>query len=316
MKRFASVSVGKTIECVNTLFLDEGWDMLSCTVTKSMILYGRKNKMREATVTEPISIFYCYARKDKILRNEIEKRLTSLKRLGQVISWYDREILPGTDWKREIHRHLDASDIVLLLISPNFIQSDYCYSVEMHRALMQQKAGATSVIPIILRPCNWKELPMSTLQALPEDGRPITTWRNRDEAFQNVVAGIEEVVKRCIAQRSELASKDHSFQNHQKLQVAIEVDGTITAICPLKRQYILIGRVPSADIVINHHSISRSSARIFWERGAWKIMSTTGRGLYYYGELLKPEEIFILVPGDTIWLGPEVRLHVQEEQHD
>src|SRR2546421_10098008 len=288
-----------------------------CSYT-AMSFYGRKNKMREATGTEPVSIFYCYARKDKRLRDELEKRLAALKRLGKVISWHDREILPGTDWKHEIHRHLDTSDIVLLLISPNFIQSDYCYSVEMHRAIERQKAGATSVIPIILRPCNWKELPMSTLQALPEDGRPITTWRNRDEAFQSVVARLEEVVKRCIARRSELASEDHSFLNHQKLQVALEVDGTIIAIYPLKTPNILLGRDPSANIPIPHLSISRSIARIIWYRGAWRIMDTgSPGGLYYYGERLKRQEILILVPGDTIWLASEaVKLHVEEKEHE
>ena len=182
--------------------------------------------------------------------------------------------------------------------------SDYCYSVEMHRALERQKAGATSVIPIILRPCNWRELPMSTLQALPEDGRPITMWRNRDEAFQNVVAGIQEVVKRCIAQRLEPMNADHSFQNHQKLQVSVEVDGVIIATYPLEKETMLVGRDPSADIYVPHPMISRFIARIFWQSGAWKIMDARAQfGLYYYGKRLYPQETLVLMPGDVIWLA-------------
>ncbi len=273
--------------------------------------------MSDETTTKAIKIFYCYARKDKGLRDELERHLASLKRSEQVISWYDQEILPGMEWKREIHRHLDTSDIVLLLISPNFIQSDYCYSVEMRRALERHKAGATSVIPIILRPCSWKEIPIRALQALPEDGKPITKWRNRDEAFQNVVAGIQEVVKRCFAQRSESVNADYSFQNHQKLQVSVEVNGVVIATYPLEKETMLVGRDRVADIYVPHAAISRFIARIFWERGMWKIMDAGAmNGLYYHGKRLNRQELLVLVPGDVIWLATEEAvLRVQEEPH-
>ncbi len=146
-----------------------------------------------------------------MLRDELESHLATLRRSKQlqIITWYDREILPGTEWKREIDTHLDASDIILLLISSDFIESDYCYGVEMHRALERHRAEVTPVIPVILRPCNWKELPISILQVLPEDGKPITRWRNRDEAFQNVVAGIGKVVNRSIAQKAQETNGEH-----------------------------------------------------------------------------------------------------------
>jgi hypothetical protein len=144
--------------------------------------------------TRPIKIFYCYARKDKELRDELETHLEFLRRSGQITAWYDREIQPGTEWKREIDAHLDSADIVLLLISPNFMRSDYCYGVEMHRALERQRAGEARVIPIILRPVAWERTPLSELQALPTDGKPVTSWRSRDEAFRDVAKGIYEVV--------------------------------------------------------------------------------------------------------------------------
>jgi hypothetical protein len=144
--------------------------------------------------TKTVKIFYCYARKDKVLRDELEKHLIALERSDQVITWHDRKILPGAEWKHEISNQLDTSDIILLLMSPNFIQSDYCYGIEMQRALERHRAGAVHVIPIILRPCDWKAMPLHALQALPEDGKPISKWRNRDDAFQDVVKGIRQVI--------------------------------------------------------------------------------------------------------------------------
>src|SRR5947207_2671872 len=132
-----------------------------------------------------IKIFYCYARKDKRLRDELERHLGVLKRSEQVTTWYDREIQPGMDWKREIDKHLNTSDIVLLLVSPDFVRSDYCYGIEMRQALERYQAGRVSVIPIILRPVDWRGTPIGTLQVLPAEGKPITTWRHRDEAFQD-----------------------------------------------------------------------------------------------------------------------------------
>lgn len=142
-----------------------------------------------------MKVFYCYARKDKALRDELEKHLEPLRRSGQITVWYDREIQPGMEWKREIDKHLNASDIFLLLISPNFMRSDYCYGVEMRRALERHETGEARVVPIILRPVDWKSTPVGELQVLPAEGKPIITWRRRDEAFQDVAKGIGNLVR-------------------------------------------------------------------------------------------------------------------------
>jgi hypothetical protein len=149
-----------------------------------------------------IKLFYCYARKDRGLRDELEKHLEPLKRLGQITTWYDREIEPGREWKREIDYHLNTADLVLLLISPNFLRSDYCYGVEMQRALEKHEAGKARVIPVILRPVDWQGTPLSKLQVLPTEGKPISTWRNRDEAFREVAQGIRMVVETLLPQRT------------------------------------------------------------------------------------------------------------------
>jgi hypothetical protein len=158
-------------------------------------------------LTRPIEIFYCYARRDKELREYLAGHLEPLKRSGQIIAWYDREILPGVEWKREIDKHLNSSDIILLLISPNFMRSDYCYSVEMQRALERHAIGEACVIPIILRPVGWKETPVGKLQVLPTDGKPITMWRDRDVALQDVVAGIRTVIETLSSVKQERIPK-------------------------------------------------------------------------------------------------------------
>lgn len=143
---------------------------------------------------ETIKIFYCYAREDEALRYQLENQLETLRRLGEIAPWHDRNISAGTDWRREIDAHLNTSDIILLLITPNFVRSDYCYSIEMQQALKRHEKGEASIVPVILRPVDWSELPIGYLQALPTDGRPVTTWRNRDEAFANIGKGIRQVI--------------------------------------------------------------------------------------------------------------------------
>src|SRR5260370_21566426 len=143
---------------------------------------------------QEIKLFYCYARKDKNLRDELEKHLAGLKRRYHLTNWHDREILPGEKWEQAIDKHLNSAHLILLLISPDFMASDYCYGKEMHRALERHREGTCRVVPILLRPSDWKEAPFSSLQLLPTDASPITRWSNRDEAFQNVVTEISRTI--------------------------------------------------------------------------------------------------------------------------
>ena len=152
-------------------------------------------------LAKEIKIVFCYAHKDKALLDELERHLGTLKRLGQITTWHDREILPGGEWKHEINSQLLTADIALLLISPNFISSNYCYSVEMQRVLRRRELRKVHVVPIILRPVDWKDTPISDLQVLPTDGKPITKWRNRDEAFQDVVRGLRKVIEILSTQK-------------------------------------------------------------------------------------------------------------------
>src|SRR5690348_9979659 len=134
------------------------------------------------TSGQEINLFYCYAREDRALRDELEKHLSWLKRRYWLKNWHDREILPGEEWEQAIDEHLNSAHIILLLISPDFMASDYCFGREMERALERHKAGTCRVIPILLRPTYWKGAPFSTLQLLPTHAKPITRWQDRDEA--------------------------------------------------------------------------------------------------------------------------------------
>ncbi len=143
---------------------------------------------------EKIELFYSYSYKDEDLRKELEKHLSILKILGIITDWHFQMIGVGEEWQSEIASHLESANIILLLISSDFLASDYCNKVEVKRAMERHENGEAKVIPVILRPVIWERLPFSKLRALPQNARPITKWQNRDEAFVNVADGIVQVV--------------------------------------------------------------------------------------------------------------------------
>src|SRR5947209_2666795 len=121
----------------------------------------------------PVKIFLCYAREDEPLLNKLKSHLRPLQREGLIEVWYDRDISAGTDWETEIKQHLNTAQIVLLLVSPDFMDSDYCYGKEMQWALERHVKGEAKVIPIILEYVYWQVEPLRKLQALPSDAKPI-----------------------------------------------------------------------------------------------------------------------------------------------
>jgi hypothetical protein len=141
------------------------------------------------------TLFFSYSHADESLRDQLETHLSGLRRQGIISSWHDRRITAGTDLGQAIDHHLDTADIILLLISPDFVASDYCYEKEMILALQRHQRGDARVIPVILRPCDWHELPFGKLLAAPTDGRPITMWPNIDQAFLSVVVAIKGALK-------------------------------------------------------------------------------------------------------------------------
>jgi hypothetical protein len=144
-------------------------------------------------VTEPsgpIAVFISYAHRDEPYRRKLETHLSLLKREGVIATWHDRRIVPGDDWADEINAAIGNADLVLFLVSPDFINSDYCWGTEMRRVLEAHATGKIRAIPVIIRTVAWQTSPLSRLQALPKDAKPIAEWRNRDAAWTQVAQGV------------------------------------------------------------------------------------------------------------------------------
>ena len=152
-------------------------------------------KELQCTPDKKVLVFISYAHEDEKLVDELRKQLSILKRMGVIEEWYDRDITAGSEWKGEIDEQLNSAQVVLLLVSPDFMASDYAYDVEMKRALERHKSGDARVIPVILRSCMWSKAPFAKLQALPPDVRPVNEWRDRDAFFLSVAEGIQKVIE-------------------------------------------------------------------------------------------------------------------------
>jgi hypothetical protein len=153
-----------------------------------------RNPMETGATILPIEVFVAYAHEDEALLTKLENHLRSLYRKGLITIWSDRQILPGTEWKQEIDVRLKRADIILLLVSPHFLTSNYS-GIEMRKALERHQENEARVIPIIVRPCEWSNAPFARLPVLPTDTNPVTNWGSQDEAFFDVVTGIRHVVE-------------------------------------------------------------------------------------------------------------------------
>lgn len=145
-----------------------------------------------------VTIFFSYSHRDEALRDRLEVHLAMLKRQGVVSVWHDRRIVAGDDFSRTISEELESANIILLLVSPEFVASDYCYNIEMKRAVQRAEQGSARVIPVILRACDWHGAPFGKLTAAPKDGRPIVLWPDLDVAFLDVVNAIKSAAQNTI----------------------------------------------------------------------------------------------------------------------
>ncbi len=186
---------GDDIHEINVRELLDGLD-IQPTARKHDIHEGRGITM------DAKKLFYSYSHKDEAFRDELETHLKLLQRQGVIETWHDRRILAGEEWEGAIDENLNRANIILLLISADFIASNYCYDIEMKRAMERHKAGEATVIPVILRKNNWHSAPFGKLQALPKDGQPVNLWPDRDSAWADVASGIERVIKARAASSS------------------------------------------------------------------------------------------------------------------
>ena len=143
-----------------------------------------------------VQVFFSYSHKDEELRNELETHLALLKRQGVISAWHDRRISAGNNIGTTISGELEDSEVVLLLVSANFLSSDYCYEKELARALEKERAGSAIVIPVILHPCDWHSAPFGQLRATPTDGKAISLFANQHEALTIVAKDVREAISK------------------------------------------------------------------------------------------------------------------------
>jgi hypothetical protein len=238
---------------------------------------------------EPLEVFFSYSHRDEKLREELEKHLSLLQRDGVIANWHDRKISAGTEWARQIDKHLDTANIILLLVSADFLASDYCSGIEMKRAIERHNRGDARVIPIILRACDWKDAPFGHIQALPTDAKPVTSWRSRDRAFSDVAQGIKKIVGELVKSPATSANPQaapHVFQGIATINGRRAAAGTkVTALIGGQEQastkvhrdgeYILhIPKGNGTDIIfqVDNHPAMQTAT---WREGGGDVLNLT-----------------------------------------
>jgi hypothetical protein len=160
-----------------------------------------------AQSVNPIKIFYCYDHQDGKLREILEKHLVPLRRRRDITTWVDMDIQAGLDWREVSVTHLAEAELILLLLSSDFMASWYSKAEDILRALERHKAGRARVIPILLRPVLWEITPLGILSPLPVNRKPVTLWENQDQAFFEIAQGIELVVQEMLQERHTSAAQ-------------------------------------------------------------------------------------------------------------
>jgi hypothetical protein len=145
--------------------------------------------------SKAVSVFYSYSHKDDKLRKQVSTALAPLKHEKLIKEWYDGDIVPGKKWEKEIYEQLELSELILLLVSQDFISSEFIRSQELKRAIIRDSTGDARVVPIIIRPTDWQSSALGSLKALPKDAKALTLWRNRDEGLLEVAKGIRKVIE-------------------------------------------------------------------------------------------------------------------------
>jgi HEAT repeat protein len=139
-------------------------------------------------------VFYSYSHKDSDLRERLGTYLAPLKQQQKISEWHDRKIEPGANWDTEINAQLNSADLILLLVSADFLASEYCFGAEVEKALVRLKRGEVKVVPVLLKPCLWEESRFSELQIIPRDAKALTSWASVDEALKDVASELRKLV--------------------------------------------------------------------------------------------------------------------------
>jgi hypothetical protein len=165
------------------------------------VMQGEKTVSKPPAEPKGIEVVFSYSHHDEKMRSALDKHLSALKHNGAVRTWQDVMMRAGSEFETEISSHFDHAELILLLVSANFLASDYCYNKEMKRAMERHEAGEARVIPIIVSPVDWHSTPFGKLLALPTNGKPVSMWTKRDAALLNVAVGIRAAVDDLLEKR-------------------------------------------------------------------------------------------------------------------
>jgi hypothetical protein len=226
----------------------------------------------------PVTLFYSYAHEDEALRDELQDHLMILERRGVVRSWHDRAIVAGRDWSREIDAHLRAADVVLLLISKDFIASDYIIGAEMTVAMERHRRGEVVVVPILLRqvdlqPEDAEDLPFVELlavQGLPRDLKPVTSWTNRDEAWTSVASGLRTTVNEIRARRPAAAAV--AAESLESLESAIIDNPRLNAVADDFAHRVSLANVAQGGGPLDLDQLRRQGRRLIDARYGTRVL--------------------------------------------
>jgi hypothetical protein len=158
--------------------------------------------------------FISYSHRDEAMLERLHAHLAVLRKEGAVSAWYDRQILAGGSIDREVANELDGCEVFLALVSPDFLNSGYCYDKEMARAIERHEAGQIAIVPVILEPCDWQSSPLRQFKAIPKDGTPVSEWTNKNAAWLDVVTEIRRLTQNSRHGREESARTPTELRGH------------------------------------------------------------------------------------------------------
>jgi len=189
-------------------------------------------------------LFVSYSRKDVAYLEEFKVQTAGLRRNNVVEVWTDQEIVPGNVWEANLKAQLESADIMIFLVSPDFIASDYIYDVEIGKAIERHNRGEVVIVPVIIRPCDFSSTPLTKFQALPKNAEPISKWENRDEAWMNAVDGLKRTIENANELKKE--SKNNTTENNRlksdestdeslKMKIANDIEAAINDLLKITK---------------------------------------------------------------------------------
>ncbi|GAC1506774.1 MAG: hypothetical protein NVS2B12_21440 [Ktedonobacteraceae bacterium] len=235
--------VGKSDNIANAMLLDFIHQFLNEPVNKPVHKSIEPPDIRDTIVhiskeaaNKPLQVFIAYARHDQSWAEELKRHLSILVRQGLISTWDYQNVAIGADWKKEIQAHLDSAAIILLLVSPDFLASDYSSSVEVRRAMERHERGEALVVPVLLRAATLDGTLFKNVQMLPGNYQPIVSWPDRDAAFNDVVDELKSAVEALRASELPVSDRDEESKI-QELESRVQTSQDEAAYIELGNLY-------------------------------------------------------------------------------